>query len=133
MSWMSEVAILIEEAAQGGVTLELDDFGRKGNTLTIRGIPVDVWFQKEFEITPVLFRVSHKDQNDVYALFPTLEWCPGMVTAYSHLGEHQSANYSDCMVTSRRAAPHEYAALARELKLRGYHLRIRTTGDGITS
>lgn len=45
MSWMSEVAIMIEDARAFGVNLELSDFGRDGDTLTIDGMAADDWFK----------------------------------------------------------------------------------------
>jgi hypothetical protein len=44
MSWMSEISIMIAEAAEHGVTLEVSDFHRDGDTLTIDGMDVDEWF-----------------------------------------------------------------------------------------
>jgi hypothetical protein len=44
MSWMGEIAIMIEEAASVGVTLEVGDFRRLGNRLMIDGMDADDWF-----------------------------------------------------------------------------------------
>lgn len=44
MSWMSEIAIMIQEAAEVGVKIELSDFTREGNELKIDGMPADEWF-----------------------------------------------------------------------------------------
>lgn len=44
MSWMSEVAIMIDEARAYGVSLDVSDFGRDGDALTIDGMDADQWF-----------------------------------------------------------------------------------------
>jgi hypothetical protein len=49
MSWMSEIATMIESAAEYGVTLEVGDFRRSGNTLLLDGMPADQWMDAMFE------------------------------------------------------------------------------------
>lgn len=44
MSWMSELHIMIAEAAELGVTLEVGDFRRLGDRLMIDGMDADEWF-----------------------------------------------------------------------------------------
>lgn len=44
MSWMSEIAIMVQEAAEYGVKIELSDFTREGNRLMIDGMDADEWF-----------------------------------------------------------------------------------------
>ena len=43
MSWMSEISIMIETARAFGVTLEMGDFRRMGDRLTIDGMDADDW------------------------------------------------------------------------------------------
>lgn len=90
------------------------------------------------ETTDVMFRVTREkadglpgftgaDGNgDVYALFPgepgTRE--PHTCSCFQHVGQHASADLTGCINASRPAKRHEYAALARELRGRGYKLRI---------
>jgi hypothetical protein len=50
MSWMKEVAAIIEQASLAGVELTLDDFSREGDQLTIDGMPVDEWLSMVHEI-----------------------------------------------------------------------------------
>jgi hypothetical protein len=45
---MSEIATMIESAAEFGVRLELSDFRRSGNTLLLDGMPADQWFEAMF-------------------------------------------------------------------------------------
>jgi hypothetical protein len=44
MSWMGEIAIMIEEAASLGVTLDVGDFRRLGDRLMIDGMDANDWF-----------------------------------------------------------------------------------------
>lgn len=75
--------------------------------------------------TPVVLRVWRVG-NEVLALFPTLPsdvlgyYCD----SYEHVGQHCSAIYLDCIRATRPATRKESAALVRELKQRGYKLRI---------
>ena len=74
--------------------------------------------------TDVIFR---KDKHGVYALFPHLVETPdGHVTGYMHIGQHFSADYNHCIMTSKPAQAEEYADLMAELENQvGYNLRIR--------
>lgn len=45
MSWMSDISIMIEEAATVGATLTVADFRRLGDRLVIDGIDADEWFE----------------------------------------------------------------------------------------
>jgi hypothetical protein len=45
MSWMGELHIMIQEAAEYGVTLEVGDFRRLDNRLMINGVDADDWFR----------------------------------------------------------------------------------------
>lgn len=49
MSWMKEVAILIEDAAVYGVSLELSDFRTLNDRLMINGLDADDWFRQMTE------------------------------------------------------------------------------------
>lgn len=44
MSWMGEIAIMITDAAEYGVALEVGDFRRLGDRLMIDGMDADEWF-----------------------------------------------------------------------------------------
>lgn len=45
MSWMGEVAIMIQDAAEQGVKIELSDFGKDDQgRLTINDVDADLWF-----------------------------------------------------------------------------------------
>jgi hypothetical protein len=73
--------------------------------------------------TPVVFRVDR--EGEVFALFPTLAADPsGNVTSYQHIGQHCAADYGLCIAKSKPATPAQYAALAEELTVRGYSLRV---------
>jgi hypothetical protein len=79
------------------------------------------------DITPVVFRVwreRESERTSVLALFPTIEWGPGMCSSYEHVGQHSGADYAGCIARTRPAKPAEYAALKRELTQRGYNLRV---------
>lgn len=52
MSWMSEIAVMIETAAEYGITLEVGDFRRSGDMLLLDGMPADDWFGAMFETYP---------------------------------------------------------------------------------
>lgn len=43
MSWMSEISIIIETAAEFGVRLDVGDFRRSGDTLLLDGMPASEW------------------------------------------------------------------------------------------
>jgi len=45
MSWMGEIAIMIEDAATYGVLLEVGDFRRLNDRLIIDGMDADDWFR----------------------------------------------------------------------------------------
>lgn len=55
MSWMSEIAIMIESAAEFGIRLDVSDFRRSGRTLLLDGMPASQWFDAmtEGEFVPV--------------------------------------------------------------------------------
>ena len=74
------------------------------------------------EKTDVIFR---KDKDSVFALFPYLiSTVDGNVTGYAHFGQHFSADYNHCIMTSKPAQAEEYADLMAELEQVGYNLRI---------
>ena len=74
------------------------------------------------EKTDVIFR---KDKDSVFALFPYLiATVDGNVTGYAHFGQHFSADYNHCIMTSKPAQAEEYADLMAELEEVGYNLRI---------
>jgi hypothetical protein len=76
-------------------------------------------------LTPVMFRHG-RELHDVYALFPTLagDMNPETCTCYQQTGQHCTAVLTYCVRSSRPATRAEYASLARELRGRGYRLKI---------
>jgi hypothetical protein len=73
--------------------------------------------------TPVLFRVDKG--GEVFALFPSIAAdLSGHCSCYQHIGQHCAADYGGCMRESKPATPAQYAALAEELRGRGYRLRV---------
>lgn len=52
MSYMKEVATIIEEAAARGVSLDLDDFANVGGVLMIDDMPADEWVSLMCECGP---------------------------------------------------------------------------------
>ncbi len=52
MSWMSEIAIMVEEAAALGVALTVGDFRRSGDHLLLDGMPTDEWFAMAYRNAP---------------------------------------------------------------------------------
>lgn len=74
--------------------------------------------------TPVIFRHFH---GEVLALFPaeaSTVGNPYLCLSYAHVG-HCAADPYGIMRASRRATFAEYAPLAKELRARGYKLKIR--------
>jgi hypothetical protein len=73
----------------------------------------------------VIFRADRKD-GIVTAVFP--EWPADVagrfMVCYAHIGQHGSCSCS-WYDTTRRAKPHEYAALLTELASIGYELIVR--------
>jgi hypothetical protein len=49
---MSEIATMIETAAEYGVSLDVSDFRRSGDALFLDGMPADDWFAAMFETAP---------------------------------------------------------------------------------
>jgi hypothetical protein len=43
MSWMGEIAVIIEQASEYGVVLDLGDFRRLNDRLMIDGMDADDW------------------------------------------------------------------------------------------
>ncbi len=80
---------------------------------------------KKETASPVVFRVGLRE-GEVFALFPTLpsDIYGHFCTCYEHVGQHSSADYHGCIRTSRPTKGREAAYLIRELKQRGYRLRI---------
>lgn len=77
--------------------------------------------------TPVIFRVSRDNPDDVYALFPEElgSYEARTCSCYQHTGQHSIADPYACIRSSRPARPEEYAKLLRELEVLGYDdLRI---------
>jgi len=62
--------------------------------------------------------------GDILALFPGLPGAGYEVLSYEHVGQHGSADYPHCIRATKAAKPHEYRALARELRRIGYRLII---------
>ena len=79
--------------------------------------------------TRVMFRVWKKG-GDVIALLLDINYNsgdtgkPGYVMSYQHIGQHGEADFQSVLSSTRPAQPDEYASLQRELKGRGYKLRV---------
>lgn len=76
------------------------------------------------EKTAVIFRKMKYD-NSILALFPYLIGYDYLITSYSYLGQHSSADYQNCIQSSKPAKPNEYELLKKELESIGYNLEIR--------
>jgi hypothetical protein len=78
------------------------------------------------EIDPVVIRVWKGNDDDVFALFPTLpaDTFGNYCTCYQHVGQHSSADYNHCIHNSRPATEAEAADLLAELKIIGYNPRV---------
>ncbi len=100
------------------VGFKLEPTGGVNNATRIR------WEQEEV-VRIVLFRVSRRDREDVYALLPEEQFDhDGCVTCYQHVGGHCGADYYRCIRDSRPATPAEYAELKLEMERRGYRLHV---------
>ncbi len=76
--------------------------------------------------TNVVFR-KFKDTGDIIALFvDETNYPDGSIESYMHVGQHSAASYHHVVTITKPAKPDEYEALARELKQRGYSLRVLT-------
>jgi hypothetical protein len=79
----------------------------------------------------VVFR-KYRD-GDIIALFPRIPWdhYGHQCSSYMHVGQHSGADPSGVISQTKPATPEEYASLARELRGRGYRLKIgrKTTYD----
>jgi hypothetical protein len=75
---------------------------------------------------PVLFRLEEQS-GEVLAIFPELPGTlrPDTCTGYAHLGQHTEVALEYIRAQTTAATPAQYRPLARELRQRGYRLRIR--------
>lgn len=82
--------------------------------------------EKDTYKTDVIFRVdTTKDfKGTVFALFPHEVERNGLVTSYQHVGQHSSADYYGCIITSRLATENEAKDLKKELEQLGYNLNV---------
>ena len=73
----------------------------------------------------VIFRVF-KHEGGVIALFPEIPGTndPYTCQSYMHVGQHASADPNLLIRETRLAKPSEYRVLARELRQRGYRLKV---------
>jgi hypothetical protein len=76
------------------------------------------------ETDPVMIRVWKGDDNDVFALFPTIPAHDHYVTSYQRVGQHAAADYGLCIRNSRPATETEAAPLLAELRAIGYIPRL---------
>lgn len=77
--------------------------------------------------TPVLFRIDTRGEfkGQVTAVFPTIPAGPGLMTCYSHTGQHAGCSWLWWRRRSHRpATAAEYAPLRRELESGGYKLKV---------
>ena len=70
-------------------------------------------------VTPVIFR-RYRDDNEIVAVFPTIDGGGGRIMSYVHMGQHGAGRYSAIIDQTRPAKPAEYASLLKELKQIGY-------------
>lgn len=79
-------------------------------------------FEKDKEITPVIFRVY---QGELCAYFPAEPWdiFGNYIACYAHIGQH-GASSLDWLQKGRPATENEYAGLKKELEGFGYNLRV---------
>ena len=83
--------------------------------------------EKDNYITDVVFRCDKSgDFKDVvFALLPhEVSTTNGLVTSYTKIGQHSSANYSGCIGVSRAATEKEYKDLKKEMEGLGYNLKV---------
>ena len=69
----------------------------------------------------VVFR-KFKDDNEVIALFPLIDWDEKYCTSYMHVGQHSGADYFGLITDTEPASADEYAELKKELESIGYIL-----------
>ena len=79
------------------------------------------------EPTVVIFRRSHEDRTDIYALMPEIpaDTQGFLCESYQHLGGHAAADYTHCVAISDPATPEEYRSLLDEMTKRGYTVIVR--------
>lgn len=70
-------------------------------------------------MTKVIFR-KWKDNGDIIAFFPDVDWGRGLIGSYMLLDQHAGTSYQQCLRDTVPASPEEYADLLAELKQIGY-------------
>ena len=71
-------------------------------------------------MTPVIFRAEKRSsENEITAVFPTIEANPGYMVCYAHIGQHGECGQG-WYYTTRPAKPDEYSDLLAELIGLGY-------------
>lgn len=82
--------------------------------------------KRDRHTTKVIFRWYQKD-GECIALFPqmAMDYQGWLCSSYMHVGQHGSADPQVVVSQTRLATKLEYAALAKELRQRGYRLYIR--------
>lgn len=70
--------------------------------------------------TKVVFRIF---KGELTALFPEQIHHGSLITCYSHVGQHSSADYRYIMQNSKAASALEYTSLYDELTSLGYNLK----------
>ncbi len=82
--------------------------------------------QKKEKPTDVIFRMWKVDgEEELIALFPTIESSRGCCESYMHVDQYASANYDLILQNSRPAKEPEYRELYNELIGIGYSLKIK--------
>jgi len=69
------------------------------------------------------------DGCDVFAVFPSLTDGPGLVTVYSHIGQHSTGTFEYCANCKEVTDSARYSDLAAELCRVGYEFRVGCKED----
>jgi hypothetical protein len=92
----------------------------------LRGADLSKANFRDLSVQAVIFRVLTRDpqKGEVIALFPFMPEPNGLVNSYMHVGQHGAADYAGMLRQSRKALPHEYMPLYRELTQAPYHYNL---------
>jgi len=77
------------------------------------------------EITTVIFYKESKENNGaIVAVFPYEHERIGIISCYSHVGQHSGASVEYCN-TLKKAKKKEYASLKAELESKPYNYKLK--------
>jgi hypothetical protein len=83
--------------------------------------------KKDANVTDIVFRKENSGdfKGTIFALFPhECSDAKGNVTSYQHVGQHSSANYAQCICSSKPATIGESRELKKEMANRGYNINV---------